>query len=61
MPEINGLCFLFFMNCMQDRDYTDEQIIEHLDKYSESKFMGCYLANESYDDSEENLIYNITN
>ena len=41
--------------------FTDEQIIEHLDKYSESKFMGCYLANESDDDSEEDLIYIIKN
>ena len=39
--------------------FTDEQIIEHLDKYSESKFMGCYLANEPDDDSEDNLIYKI--
>ena len=41
--------------------FTDEQIIEHLDKYSKSKFMGCYLANEPDDDSEENLIYIIKN
>lgn len=41
--------------------FIDEQIIEHLDKYSESKFMGCYLANEPDDDSEENLIYIIKN
>lgn len=41
--------------------FTDEEIISHLDKYKESKFMGCYLANETYDDFEENLIYIIEN
>lgn len=41
--------------------FTDEEIISHLDKYSESKFMGCYLANETYDGFEENLIYIIEN
>lgn len=41
--------------------FTDEQIIEHLNKYSESKFMGCYLANEPDDYYEENLVYIIKN
>lgn len=41
--------------------FTDEQIIEHLGEYSESKFMGSYLANESYEDSGEDIVYVIKN